>query len=306
MKKNTMIATLFMTVAPTLVHAQMTGDVTLSFGMSDADGLEDSIGTTFIGFSADTTLGSNVLAGLDLSFVRASTNIEGTDIDADLTGFGVDLAYQLTNGLSFGVYGQRTELDASVDGFDLFGDVSATSIGLFVGYSAHALDVSAFAGKTTTDPELEDTDINDFGVAVRYQPSDASVIGGNFVSSTAESGGEDLTLSSVGLAGGMRLSEQWSVFAGLNVTDLEDTAIDVTNFGIGLGYIMPYAGATLFAEISRATLSDGIDDLDLDSLQLGVSIPLGGKVTSVPKGTVAGGVLTNSYSAAADGIRLSF
>lgn len=306
MIKYTAIATLLMTVAPTFAHAQMTGDVTLSFGVADADGLDSSIGTTFLGFSSDIELGSNVIAGLDLGFTRASTDVEGTDIDLDLTGFGVDLAYRLNSGLSFGAYVQRNELDVSVEGASVFGDLSATSTGLFVGYSTGGVDVSAFAGRTTTDPELEDVDITDLGFAIRYRPSEASIIGGNFVSSTADSGGEDLTLSSIGLAGGVRLSQQWSLFAGLNVVDLDDFALDGTNIGVGIGYTMEYAGATLFAEISRASVSDDVDDLDIDNLQLGVSFPLGGRVTSVPKGTVAGGVLTNSYSAAADGIRLAY
>jgi hypothetical protein len=306
MIKYSAIAALLMSVAPTLVQAKTAGEVTLSFGLTDSNGLDDDIGATFLGFSVDTELGSNVLAGLDLNLVAASTSSAGTDIDADITGFGVDLAYRLNSGLSFGAFLQRNELDASVDGFDLFGDVSATSAGLLVGYSVDALDISAFAGTTTTEPELVDTDISDFGFALRYQPNDTSVIGGNFLSTNVESGGVDSTLSLFGLAGGVRLSEQWSVFAGLNVADLEDTALDVTNLGVGVGYTMPYARATIFAEVSRATLSDGMDDIDLDTLRVGMSFPFGSKGTSVPRGTVAGGVLTDSYSAAVSGVRLSF
>lgn len=307
MKKYTAIATLLMTVAPTLGYAQMSGDVTLSYGVADSSDLEDSIGATYLGFSTDATLGSNVLAGLDLSFLRASTSVAGADVDLDLVGFGVDLAYKLNSGLSFGAYVQRNELDVSVDALGLFGDIAATSTGLFVGYSTDAVDVSAFAGQTKTDPEFVDTDITDFGVAVRYQPSDASVVGGNFISTRAESGGVDDTLSSVGLAGGVQLSDQWSLFAGLNVVDVDDTSLDLTNFGVGIGYTMQYAGATMFAEIARATLSDGAVDADLDRVQLGVSFPFGAKRgTSIPKSTVAGGVLTNSYSAASEGVRLSF
>ena len=304
--KSIAIFTLLVTAIPCLAHAEMSGDVTLSYGQTKIDGLDDAIGTTFVGFSTQATLGSNVVAGVDLSFVRASTEIEGVDIDADLTGFGLDVAYRFDNGMSLGGYLQKNQLSASVEDFDLFGNVSATSIGLLGGYSMEGLDASAFVGQTTTDPDLEDTDIRDVGVAVRYKPSESVVIGGNFLSSTVESGGDELTLSAVGLAGGVSLSETWSLFAGLNQATLDGFEADMTSVGFGVGYQMPYFGATMFAEVSRSTLSDDIDSVDLDTLRVGMSFPIGGKPTTVPKGTVAGGVLTDSYSSAAQAVRMTF
>lgn len=305
MKVTPLVAALLASALPSIAMAQMTGDVTLGFGRTDVQDLDTDIGTAYLAFSSELALGSNVTAGIDLGFLRASAS--DFDVDADLRNFALDVAYAFGNGFSAGAYAQKTDLSASVNGFDLFGDLSATSLGLSGGYSAEGVDVAVFAGKTTTDPSLPDGfDIRDYGISARMAPTEQVVIGASFIRSTLETPGDDLSLNSMGVAGGIGLSETWSLFAGVNRAELDDFRFDVTDVGIGIGYAMPYFPGTIFAEVSRATLSDGSADADLDTVQVGVTFPLGGGKTSIPDGTVAGSILSQNYSSAVQGVRSSF
>lgn len=306
MTKARLLAALVASTLPSIAAAELSGDITLGFGRTDVQDLETDVNTTYLGFSSDLSLGSNVTAGIDLNFLRASAS--DFDVDADLQGFGLDLAYGFGNGLSAGIYGQRASLSASADGFDLFGDLSTTSLGVMGGYSGQGVDVTAFAGQTSTDPSLPDGwDINDLGLAARFQPTEQVKLGASFIRSTLDTPDGDLTLSSLGIAAGMSLSERWSLFVGANRAELDDFGADITDVGLGLGYTMPSFPGMLFAEVSRATLGvDGLGDVDLDSLQVGISFPLGGSATRIPNGTVAGGVLGQNYSSAAQAVRNSF
>lgn len=306
MKTAQLVAALLATALPTIASAEMSGEITLGFGRSDVQDLNTDITSTTLGFSSDLSLGSNVTAGIDLNFVRASAS--DFDVDADLRGLGLDLAYGFGNGFSAGVYAQRSELSVNVDDFDLFGDLSTTSLGVTGGYAGNGVVVTAFYGTTDTDPSLpEGWDIRDMGLSARFQPTDQVKLGASLVRSTLDTPGADLTLSSLGLAAGVSLSDRWSLFAGVNRAKLDDFGADVTDVGAGVGYTMPSFPGMLFAELSRATLGvDGLGDADLDTVQVGISFPLGGSATRIPNGTVAGGVLGQNYSSATQAVRNSF
>ena len=102
------------------------------------------------------------------------------------------------------------------------------------------------------------------------------------------------------------MSGNWTVFAGAGRYNLDAFDLDATTVGIGAGYKTPYFPGQVFAEISRTNLSDGADDLDVDSFQLGISFPFGKTGAQIPNGTVAGTILTDNYSSAGQGLRLSF
>ena len=181
---------------------------------------------------------------------------------------------------------QRESIDAPL--LDGFGDFSATSLGLYAGYDAGAMAMTGFIGQTTTDPDLpDDADITDFGLSARFQPTEAAVVGGMLIRSELDSGAGDTSLSGFGVAGGVAVSGNWTVFAGAGRYNLDAFDLDATTVGIGAGYKTPYFPGQVFAEISRTNLSDGADDLDVDSFQLGISFPFGKTGAQIPNGTVA-------------------
>lgn len=290
---------------PFAVQAEMAGDVTLAFGQSDIQNIDEDLTTSYLGLSLSGDLGSNVTAGVNFGLNRAS--VDDIDADIDLQSLGANAAYRFASGLSLGAYLQRDAIDATVLGIDVLGDLSATSFGLSAGYGTDMVEMSGFLGRTTTDPDLpDDADITDFGLSARFQPTEAGVVGATLIRSQLESAAGDATLSSYGLAGGVTLSETWSLFAGASRADLDVFDLDATTVGIGAGYKMPYFPGQLFAEVSRTTLSDDVGDVDVDSVQLGISFPFGKSGAQIPNGTVAGSILTDSYSSAAQALRLSF
>lgn len=127
----------------------------------------------------------------------------------------------------------------------------------------------------------------------------------SFLTSPPDSGRECLTLSTIGLADGVSPSGTWSLFAGANRAPLDGFAGDMTSVGAGVGSRMPYFGATAFAKLSRASFADDVDLLDPDTLRVGMTFLIGGTSTTGPKGTVAGGVATDSYRSAAQAVRMT-
>lgn len=299
------VAASALSLLPFAAQAQMAGDVTLSFGRSDIQNLDEDVGTSYLGLSLSGDLGSNVTAGINFGLNRAA--IDGFDADVEVQSLGANAAYRVGSGFSLGAYVQRDAVEASLLGIDLLGDLSATSLGLYAGYATGTVDVSGFLGRTTTDPDLPDgADITDFGLTARFQPTEASVVGAMLIRSELDSPAGDGSLTGLGLAGGVTLSETWSLFGGASRYDLDALGFDATTVGIGAGYKMPYFPGQLFAEVSRTNLSDGTDDLDVDSIQFGISFPFGKGGAQIPNGTVAGGILTDNFSTAAQALRLSF
>ena len=171
-----------LTLLPVVAQAQMTGDVTLSFGQSDIQNIDEDLTTSYLGLSMSGDLGSNVSAGFSFGLNRSS--VDGFDADVDLQTFGADIGYRFGPGLTAGAYVQRESIDAPL--LDGFGDFSATSLGLYAGYDAGAMAMTGFIGQTTTDPDLpDDADITDFGLSARFQPTEAAVVGGMLIRSNS-------------------------------------------------------------------------------------------------------------------------
>ena len=274
-----------------------------SFGQSDIQNIDEDLTTSYLGLSMSGDLGSNVSAGFSWSEPFVGRRLRCRCRPADLRG---RYRLPLRSGPDRrGLCAARVDRRAASR---RVGDFSATSLGLYAGYDAGAMAMTGFIGQTTTDPDLpDDADITDFGLSARFQPTEAAVVGGMLIRPNSISAPGDTSLSGFGVAGGVAVSGNWTVFAGAGRYNLDAFDLDATTVGIGAGYktpLLPRSG--LRRNLAHEPVVDGADDLDVDSFQPRHLLPLRQDRAQIPNGTVAGTILTDNHSSAGQGLRLSF
>jgi len=273
--------------------AQTALDATFSLGYSNSSSDIADYSTTSLGIATDIALTDAFSIEADLDFARLDLDdVAGTDVDEslDLQRFALAPRYRLENGLVLGAYVQRASLDIDelVGGTD---DLEADSYGLTLGYEAGGLDVEGYIGQTDTDPELPDVDINDLGFRADYEISDALSVGGLFARTTLdqEGGPIEVDLDTLGVAGAYDITPAFSVFGGLGSFDASGTPLAGSSMALGVGYDLNNVGqlppVTVSLELARTTVeigpsSDAEDEID--TIRLGLSIPLGEGASDVP------------------------
>lgn len=290
------VAVLLCAVTPGISAAQEVGGaVTLGYGNSDISGVSEDLGTVSVDGRVGVDFGNGFRFGIDQSAITG--DIDGVPEDVSVFMLGAYGSYRFANGMSLGGYAEKAELD--VDG--LATDLSATSFGLMAGYDAGAAYLSGFAGKTTTDPDLPaGADIRDIGVAVKYAAATNFTLGASAMRTRISDSTTDLDVSFMGVAGAYGVAENWSLFGGLSRSSLDLVDADITTFGVGVSYDLSShigMGSSVSLELARSTASiAGVDD-DLDTVRLGLSIPLGGDSFSVPMNSVADSVMAPRHNA---------
>ena len=273
---------------PSLVAAQeISGGVTLGFGDHDIDEISQGLRTTSLDGRMGMAFDNGIIFGVQAGYI--DINIDDVDVDLDGNFFGFDLGYRFTNGMSLGAYVEELTLSADI----LPIDISLRTIGLSGGYSMEGLDFGAFIGETTTSPDIgaiADIDISNFGLTAKYSAVPNLNLGAAFLRANIDTPGDDVDIDLIGLAATYDINEQFSVFGGVSRTSLDLADLDVTTFGLGVGYdLSGMAGiaSTVSLELARTDLSTGGDDADLDTIRLGLTFPLGGSGTEAPLNSVA-------------------
>lgn len=306
MKTTTgMVAALLCVVAPTLVIAQdFSGAVTLGYGSSDVEGISEDLSTLSLNGRAGVDFGNGFRLGIDHGV--QSIDIDGVAEDVSIVAMGIYGAYRFNNGMSLGGYAEKAKLDVDA----LATDLSATSYGLMGGYSAGAAHLSGFFGKTTTDPDLPaGVDIRDIGLAVKYAAAPNLTLGASAMRSRISDSVTDLDVDFIGLAGAYGVAENWSLFGGLSRASLDLVDADVTSFGVGVSYDLSShlrMGSSVSLELARSNASVAGVDGDLDTVRLGLSIPLGGDGFSVPMNSVADSVMAPRHNAITSAVMSAF
>jgi hypothetical protein len=286
---------------PSLAAAQditMSGGLTLGFGTHDVSEIDQGLQTTSLDGRIDVDFGNGFSMGVDVGYLDLA--IDEVPIDLSAQFIGLEGGYALANGLSFGAYFE--DLTASADILPI--DLSLESYGLTAGYRMEGFEFGAFFGQSSTSPDLgllAGIEIDSFGLTARYTGVERLTLGGAFLRDTLQSGGDSADIDFLGVAADYAINEQFSVFGGLSKTSVDLLDVDVSTVGLGVGYNLPElsgVNSTLSLELARSSLSAGGSDVgDLDTIRLGLTIPLGGKGNAVPLNSVADSILNPRHGA---------
>ena len=288
---------------PMMVSAQdVSGAATVGFAeTSMPDGVPD-LSTMSLDGKLDVTYAGVLSFGAKVS--TGKVDIEGISEDLSATAIGLSAGFPLGSMWNGGAYYEHAELD--IDGL---GSDSINSYGLFLGYSSDLMAFEVFGGETDGD-SLSGTGVDwyDIGTRASFAVGDKGELGGHWMRSRLSSGGVDVDLTSVGVAGSFELAQGLSVFAGLSRAEVDVLTGDVTTFGLGVGYDLNSVvnvPATVSLEFARSRLDDGVDEYDADTIRFGVTIPFGG-AKSTPINSLASSVLSPNRNVVTTAINSDF
>lgn len=292
--------------APTLAAAQdlsYSGALTLGVGFHSVSDVDQDLRTTSLDGRLDFDFGNGFSLGVDAGYLDLDIDEVPADFSAQFIGF--DVAYRFANGMSLGAYAE--ELTASADVLPV--DISLKSGGITAGYDASGLQLGVFVGQSDTSPELPGTDFQDLGLTAKYAPMEGLTLGAAFLRTTVDTAGTEVDIDFAGLAATYVINDSFTVFGGVSNTSLDLIDADATTMGLGAGYLLPMGGvtSTLSLELTRTDLSaDGIGSGDLDTVRLGLTLPLGGKGSESPLNSVADSVFNPRHSAINAGLTSAF
>jgi hypothetical protein len=299
--KSILISTAALAIAlPAMVAAQaLNGTATVGYGYNDVMG-GANIHTPSIDGRFDYDTGNGLHFGGDISGLRGSANSLTGKVSA-LVG-GLNGSYRFSNGFNVGAYGES----ASVNVTGMAGDRSVNSIGLMGGYDVETAKVSAFFGNSKTRPSLPaGAKMRDYGIMGRFSASDQFTVGGSLVRSTISGGGASADLDFAGIAGAYRMGQSVTVFGGLTDSNL-NTLGSVTTFGLGASFDLSThmsEGTNVSVEIARSNVTGAGH---MNTLRVGLSVPIGSSSNSVPLNSVADTAMNPRHNALSSAILSAF
>jgi hypothetical protein len=148
-------------------------------------------------------------------------------------------------------------------------------------------------------------DVRDYGISARFNASEQFTFGGSLVRSTVSGGGDSIDLDFAGVAAAYRIDPSWTAFGGLTDTNLESIG-SVTTFGLGASYDMSNymrEGSNMSVEVARSKLTG---TGHINTLRIGLSVPIGGTASSVPLNSVADSAMSPRHNALTSAILSAF
>ncbi len=282
--------------APTLALAQdVSGAITLGFGDHEISDIDQGLSTATLDGRVNLTFANGMTLGVNAGYL--DLGIDGAPFDVTATFVGLDVGYKLASGLSFGAYAEQLTGQASLIPFDL----SLKSIGARVGYETGNLDFGAYLGRTSVSPDIAGIEADTFGLSAKYAAMENLTLGGTFQRATLSLGGgaAEADVDLLGIAGAYDINEQFSMFGGISRTSIDEADADITTMGLGVGYNLDLGGvaSTISLELARTDLSALGTGTDLDTVRLGITLPLGGAGTEAPLNSVADSIFNPRHGA---------
>lgn len=291
--KRALALSLLAIAAPGLaVSQEVSGAVTLGFGEHSISDIDQDLSTASLDGRVNLSFANGMTLGVNAGYL--DLGIDGAPIDINATFVGLDVGYRMASGLSVGAYAEQLTADADL-GFDL----SLKSMGAKVGYAAGGLEVGAHLGRTSVSPDLADIEADTLGLTTKYATIPNLTLGGTFQRASISAGGGEVDVDLIGVAGAYDVNEQFSLFGGISRTSIDEADADITTMGLGLGYDLNMGGvaSTVSLELARTDLSVFGGSTDLDTVRLGLTLPLGGKGTEAPLNSVADSVFNPRHGA---------
>ena len=277
------------------------GDVTLGYSKSDISLVPNDVSAVTLDLQGEYRLDNGLSFGVGAAI--AKLDISGAPVDVDVNHFALDATYRMQNGVKFGAFAERGKID--VGGL---GNAKLTTFGALVGYETDRLDAELYFGKSDVDPSLP-IDIKEYGLRANYWVSESAFVTGGLARSRVSAGGTDVDLDLISLGGGYAFNDAFSVFGGLQKASVDIANLDATTLGIGIAYktqVISNIPTTFSLELARTSLDIGGPSVDVDTVRLGVSVPLGKSGNSVPLNSVTGSIANGSHNVLTSGILGAF
>ena len=289
---------------PLFAQAQdFSGAVTLGYSHTDIPDADVKVN----GLSLDGRLAFSMGNGLTFGARYNTFRLDVAGVDADLTGnlMAFDVSYEVSSAFSAGVFLEHAELGAKIMGTSIGAIASSNTFGVEGHYKTGALDFGAFIASGEPGGlvalALPGVDLMHYGLSATYTPSDALTVGGTFIRTNLDpSGGPGIDIDYFGLAAVYDVNDTVSVFGGLSQTKTDIVDLKATTLSLGGSYdLSAMAGMPLLAslELARTTPELAGTDTHINSIRLGLTIPLGGSSAKAPLNSGADAILSPSHSA---------
>lgn len=291
-KHTVALAALLAGVAGT-ASAQVAYTGAVNLGYADIDGDTDATNLT-TDFDANIAFNSGFELDLGLSMNRV--DVDEVPFDLHMDRASIAPKYNFSNGLTAGLYVEKSELSIGED-------VDMLSYGLNGEYAIAGATFGAFYGETDIDGLDDDT--TDWGLNATYAMGETLAVAGGFARTEVDASGEDLDLDLWKLGAAYDFGNNITVFAGASWGDFE--GMDVDTWGLGASYdASAYTPIPVIASIEYAeTDADMLGDLDV--WRFGVTLPFGNKGTaSAPLNSVAGSAFNQSPNTISDALVTAF
>ena len=292
--KSALALCLLTVSAPSVALAQdVSGAVTLGFGDHSVSDIDQDLSTSSLDGRVNLSFANGMTLGVNAGYL--DVGIDGVPFDISATFVGLDVGYKLASGLSFGAYAEQLTGKIGPLPFDL----ALKSMGAKIGYATETLEFGASLGRTSVSPDIAEIEADTLGLTAKYTAMPTLTLGGTFQRASISAGGGEADVDLIGLAGAYDLSEQFSLFGGISRTSIDDLDTDITTMGLGLGYNLDLGGvaSTVSLELARTDLSAFGGSTDLDTVRIGLTLPLGGAGTEAPLNSVADSIFNPRHGA---------
>ncbi|MFD0859558.1 hypothetical protein [Roseovarius aquimarinus] len=290
--KGNMVLCALMMVPGAAIAQDISGAATLGYGFSSISNGGGDLNQFTLDGAGDIDFLNGLALGLTGGLVHADADRGG---DISLTDLGADLAYTSVGGATFGGYLDYTDFGGN--GL-LTGSTDTSSYGLMGGYAGDLLQLTANLGWSDASGAAVAgvSDWMDYGLNVSYTPSDQTRIAGHWQLGDLDNalGGDDL--SSIGIGASHVFGAGIIGFGGISRTEFDAANLEATSYGIGVGYDLSQISnlpAQMSLELARTNVERAArPDADVDTIRLGVTIPLGARASAAPLNSLANGIMS--------------
>lgn len=270
---------------PSMAAAEISGAATVGLGRSTVDGASEEINEYSLDFDFNYAGTGNLSFGASGGFRRL--DVGGGD-EIDITRINLEGIYSLNNGFSVGAYLARVGL--GVGGSDE--DINA--YGLLFGFGGSEFEGELALGQV----EIDGQDANEVSFFGRYNLSQQTQLLGEVGFMREDGAGFNL----YGLGVNHAINDQFGVYGALRRAETtDDGGFEATEFSIGVDYrldAISSVGALLSLELARNNFdTGGGGDLNVNTVRLGVTLPLGGNGSkALPLNSGASSLMGNTRS----------
>lgn len=293
MKKLTLLA-LSVAVVPGFVSAEtatVTGGLTLSYGEIDSGFGGDDIKAKGLDGRMKVDFGNGATAGVQVG--KIDMPISGTPVSLEGEFIALEGAYRFGSGVRIGGFADRLTMGADLSPID----ITLKTNGFLLGYEGQGFDVEAFVGNTSISPPILPVDIENVGVSTTYTGMTGLALGATWLRAELSAGGASENIDFSGVAASYVFNESFIVFGGISQADFFITTAELDTMGLGFGYDLGAAtgfASTVSLEVAR---TDQGSSSDIDTVRLGLTVPLGSKGPALPMNSVADSILNPRHGA---------
>lgn len=292
--RNTLLACTLLAVPSAGLAQDFVGTTTLGYGYSSVSGSRPDVNAYSLDGAGTFDFRNGFSLDVDGSYKHANTK-HGSN--AGVFDAGGELNYRFLAGPVVGAYLEYAHLDSN----GLLGrNMNATSYGVTGGMENDLLQAKLFFGGTDASSiRRSSSNWTDYGVNVAYTPTLSTTIAGHWMRSNIKTANEKSNVTSAGIGAEHDFGAGFVGFGGINHMNFAALDIKATSYGFGLGYDLAQVArvpAQLSLELARTKVDPIGASTDVDTIRLGVTIPLGAPNSGAPLNSNANSAMSPRHN----------